>query len=211
MGRDETGIVSCQDLIPTAAVAGLKNALKSSHELPIAQINGNGPSPAPKGGITMATSPISAASLSQYVLQSSNSAQLQQTLQTLQSSLGTGDLNSAQSAFPALQTLLQGSATASGTSLSSQLSSDLTALGAALTSGDLSTAQSALATVQSDLKTSASPTLTSEANAGTQAVQLVENLLSTLSTSTASSSSTDLTTSILENVYASQSGLNVVA
>jgi hypothetical protein len=42
-------------------------------------------------------------------------------------------------------------------------------------------------------------------------VQLVENLLSTLSTSTASSSSTDLTTSILENVYASQSGLNVVA
>jgi hypothetical protein len=160
----------------------------------------------------MATSPISAASLSQYVLQSSNATQLQQALQTLQSSLGTGDLNSAQASFQSLQTLLQGSATSSGTSLNSQLSSDLTALGGALTAGDLSTAQSAFATVQSDLKTSASPTITSEANAASQAVQLVEGLLSTLSTSsTASTSSTDLTTSILENVYASKSGLNVIA
>jgi hypothetical protein len=160
----------------------------------------------------MTISSISAASLSQYVLQSSNSTQLQQSLQALQSSLGTGDLNGAQSAFQALQNLLQGSATASGTSLSSQLSSDLTALGSALTSGDLSTAQSAFATVQNDLKTSASPALTTEANAASQSVQLVDELLSTLSLTTASSSSSgDLTTSILEGVYASKSGLNVVA
>jgi len=159
----------------------------------------------------MTISSISAASLSQYVLQSSNSTQLQQALQTLQSSLGSGDLNGAQSAFQALQTLLQGSASSSGTSLSSQLSSDLTALGNALNSGDLSTAQSAFATVQSDLKTSASPGLTTEANVASQAVQLVDELISTLSSNTASCSSTDLTTSILESVYASKSGLNVVA
>ena len=159
----------------------------------------------------MATGSISAASLSQYVLQSSNSSQVQQSLQTLQSSLGTGDVNGAQSAFQALQTLLQGSATASGTSLSSQLSSDLSTLGNALTSGALSTAQSAFATVQGDLKTSASPVLTNEANAASQAVQLVDNLLSPLNSNIAPTSSTDLTTSILENVYASKSGLNVMA
>src|ERR1700683_2909013 len=183
--------------------------------MPITQISGDGPglvsSLAPPGGSNMATSPISAAGLSQYVLQTSNSAQLQQTLQTLQSSLGTGDLNSAQSAFQSLQTLLQDSVSSVRTSLSSQLSSDLTTLGNALTSGDLSTAQSAFATVQSDLKTSASPTLTNEANAASHSVHLVEDLLSTLNTSTASSSSPDLTTSILESVYASKSGLNVIA
>jgi hypothetical protein len=163
----------------------------------------------------MSTTPlssISAASLSQYILASSNSTQLQQILQTLQSSLGTGDLNGAQAAFQTLQTLLQNSAAASGSSLSnnSQLSSDLTALGSALSSGDLSTAQSAFATVQSDLK-SFSPALTNEANSASQAVQLVDELLSTLNSNVAPSSDADLTTSILDSVYASKSGLNVVA
>ncbi len=161
----------------------------------------------------MATSSISAASLSQYVFSSGNSTELQQTLQALQNSLGSGDLNGAQSTFQTLQTLLQNSAQASGNSLSStsQLSSDLTALGSALSSGDLSTAQSAFATVQSDLKNSGSPVLASEANAASQSLQLVDELLGALSSNTASSSSSDLTTSILESVYASKSGLNVLA
>jgi hypothetical protein len=42
-------------------------------------------------------------------------------------------------------------------------------------------------------------------------VQLVEALLSAINPSTASSSAPDLTTSILEGVYGSQSGLNVLA
>ena len=113
----------------------------------------------PAGGGTMSITPISAAGLGQYVLQASNSAPLKQALQSLQTSLASGDLSGSQSAFQTLQTLYQNSATAGGTNLSSssQLSTDLTALGTALTSGDLSTAQSAFATLQSDLKTSPSP------------------------------------------------------
>jgi hypothetical protein len=45
------------------------------------------------------TTPISAASLGQYVLEASNSTLLKQALQNLQNSLGSGDLNGAQSAF----------------------------------------------------------------------------------------------------------------
>jgi hypothetical protein len=94
---------------------------------------------------TMAISSISAATLSQYVLSSSNSAQLQQALQALQDSLASGDLDGAQSAFQTVQKLNQNLATASASSLSSssQLTTDLTTLGSALSSGDLSTAQSA--------------------------------------------------------------------
>ena len=86
----------------------------------------------------MSISPISAAGLSQYVLESSNSTQLKQAFQSLQNSLASGDLTGAQSAFQTLQTLFQNAATASGSSLSSnsQLSTDLTALGNALTSGE---------------------------------------------------------------------------
>jgi hypothetical protein len=161
----------------------------------------------------MSITSISAAGLSQYVLQSSNSTQLKQALQTLQNSLASGDLNGAQSAFQTLQTLYQNSATASGSSLSSssQLSTDLTALGSALTSGDLSTAQSAFATLQSDLKNSPSPSQTNETNAASQSVQLVEEVLSTLNSSSASSSTSNPTNSLLESVYGSSSGLNVLA
>jgi len=156
---------------------------------------------------------ISAAGLSQYVLSSGNSTQLQQLLQTLQNSLSAGDLDGANSAFQNLQKLFQNSATASGSSLSSssQLSTDLTALGSALSSGDLSTAQSAFATVQSDLKTTSSPAQTNEATAASQSVQLVEELLSTVNSSSSSSSSSDITNSVLEQVYGSKSGLNVLA
>jgi hypothetical protein len=154
--------------------------------------------------------PISAAGLGQYVLQASNSTQLNQALQSLKNSLASGDLSDSQSAFQTLQTLYQDSATAGGSTLSSssQLSTDLSAIGTALTAGDLSTAQSALATLQSDLKTSASPSQTNETNAASQSLQLVEGILSTLNSSTASSSSS-FTTALLDSVYGS--GLNVLA
>jgi hypothetical protein len=153
---------------------------------------------------------ISAAGLSQYVLASSDSTQLQQTLQTLQDSLTSGDLNGAQSSFQTLQQLNQSLSTASGSSpsSSSQLSTDLTALGSALSSGDLSTAQSAFATVQSDLKNAASPSQTNEMGVASQSEQLVQELLSTVNSSSSSNTS-DSTTSVLERVYGNQGSLNV--
>ena len=157
----------------------------------------------------MSISPISAAGLSEYVLQASNSTQLKQALQSLQNTLASGDLNGAQSAFQTLQTLYQNAATASGSSLSSQLSTDLTALGSALTSGDLSTAQSAFATLQSDLKSSPSPSQTNETNAASQSLQLVDALLSTLNPSP--SGTANPTNSLLESVYGDGGSLNVLA
>ena len=161
----------------------------------------------------MTVDSISAASLSQYVLSTNTSTQLSQALQTLQNSLGAGDLTGAQSAFQTLNTLYQNSLTASGASQSStsQTSTDLAALGSALSSGDLSTAQSVFATVQTDLKASASTAQTTEANAASQSVALVEELLSSINPSTASSSLTDTTNSLLQDVYESKSGLNVFA
>ena len=161
----------------------------------------------------MTVSSISAAGLSQYVLSTSSSTQLQQALQTLQNSLASGDVSGAQTAFQAVQTLYQKSVTASGSSQSSgsQVSTDLAALGSALSSGDLSTAQSAFATVQTDLKTSASPSQITEANAASQSVALVDELLGTLNPSSASSSLSDTTNSLLQSVYGNQSGLSVYA
>ncbi len=154
----------------------------------------------------MSITSISAAGLSQYVLQASNSSQLRQASQSLQNSLASGDLNGAQSAFQALQALYQNSATAGGGALSSQLASDLTAIGTALTAGDLSTAQSAFATLQKDLKTAPSPSQTNETTAASQSLQLVEQVLSMLN-----SSASDSTSSLLDSVHASKGGLNVQA
>jgi hypothetical protein len=99
----------------------------------------------------MSVGSISAAGLSQYVLSSSKSTQVQQTLQTLQNSLASGDLNGASSAFQTLQTLFQNSAAASGsgTSTNSQLSIDLISLGSAPSSADLFTARSAFTAFRS--------------------------------------------------------------
>ncbi len=157
---------------------------------------------------------MSAASLSQYVLASSNTTQLQQALQDLQSSLALGDLNGAQSAFQTVQNLNHGLENASGSgssSSSSQLTTDLTALGSALSSGDLSTAQSAFATVQSDLKSSNSPSQTNETNVASQSQQLVAELLSTLNVSSSVSSNSETALSVLEGIYGIRSGLNVSA
>jgi len=161
----------------------------------------------------MALSSISAASLSQYVLASSESNPLQQALQALQNSLGLGDLNGAQSAFQTLQNLSNGLENASGGSASSnsQTSTDLTALGSALHSGDLSTAKSAFAAVQKDLNGSSSPSRLNENGAASQSVQLVQELLSTVNVKSTSSGSSDSTTSVLQRVYGSTGGLNVLA
>ena len=161
----------------------------------------------------MAISSISAASLSQDVLSSSNSTQLQLALQALQNSLTTGDLKDAQSAFQNVQKLNQNLATASGNSgyNTSQLSTDLTALGNALSSGDASTAQAAFATLQSDLKNGNSPSQTAEINSASQSVQLVAELLSSLNVSGSASSNSDSANSVLTQVYGSKVGLNVVA
>jgi hypothetical protein len=158
----------------------------------------------------MSTSLISAAGLGQAVLSSSVSP-LQQALQTLQSSLSTGNLTSAASAFQTLQTVLQDSATASGSTLAgnSQLSADLTALGSALSSGNVSTAQSAFATVLGDLKTSATPAQINEASAASQSLQLVQELLGTVDGTSTAATTTAATTSLLQSVYGAQSGLNV--
>ena len=159
----------------------------------------------------MSTSPISAASLSQDVLSASVSP-LQQALQSLQSSLSTGNLTSANSAFQTLLTVLQDSATGSGATLASnsQLSTDLTALGGALSGGDVATAQSAFSSVLGDLATTATPAQINEATAASQSLQLVQELLgSTLNSTNPTSGSTVPTTTVLQNVYGAQSGLNV--
>jgi hypothetical protein len=161
----------------------------------------------------MTVSAISAASLSQGVLESSDSNQLQQALQTLQNSLTAGNLSVAKSAFAAVQTLNTGLANASGSSLpsNSQLSTDLTALGEAIGSGSLAKAQSLFATVKNDLKNSNSPSLTNEIKAASQSAQLVQELLSTVNASSPASSNSDTTTSVLDQVYGSPNGLNVHA
>ncbi len=152
----------------------------------------------------MIIGPISAGTLGQEILSSSESNQLQQIVQTLQTSLTNGDLNSAQSAFQSLQKLSQGLEKASGSS-NSQFSTDLAALGSALNSGDLATANSAFATLQKDLKSNSSPSIANELNTATQAQQLVEGVLSSLTTSNSG------TTSLLENVYGTKGSLNVLA
>jgi ribosomal protein S20 len=161
----------------------------------------------------MSISGISAAGLAQYVLSSSNSTPLQQAVQTLKNSLASGDLNGASSAFQTVLQLVQNSATATGSSTNSRLFTDLSSLGSAISSGDLASAQSAFATVQSDLQNS-SPTQTAEINEASQSVQLVQELLSTVSSnsqSTNTASADDQTTSVLDAVYGSRSGLNMTA
>jgi hypothetical protein len=155
---------------------------------------------------------ISAAGLSQDVFSSGYSAQ-KQLLQTLQNNLASGNLTGATTSFQGLQTVLNNSATATGSTLASnsQLTTDLNTLGSALISGNLTAAQSAFATVLSDLKNSASSAETNEATAASQSVQLISDLLDSLNSNAASQSPAGSTTSLLQSVYGSQGGLNVYA
>jgi len=82
--------------------------------------------------------------------------------------------------------------------------------GSALTSGDLSSAQTAFATVQNDLKNSTSPALTNALQAEAQAVQLVDNFLSTPNPSSSTLNS-DAANAVLQSAYGTGSALNVYA
>jgi hypothetical protein len=158
----------------------------------------------------MSVGAISAGSLAQDVLTSSNITQAQQAWQTLGNSLASGNLSGAKAAFATVQQLNQNLSNESGTATSTQLSTDMTALGSALTAGDLTTAQTAFATVQNDLKSSPSPALTSALKAESQAVQLVDGFLTSLDSSSSSSSS-DAANAALQSAYGSGSSLNVYA
>lgn len=159
----------------------------------------------------MAIGSISAASLAQNVLTSSNITQTQQAWQQVQTSLAAGDLSGAKTAFATVQQLNQNLSNAGGAAPSTQLSTDMTALGSALTSGDLSTAQSAMATVQNDLKNAPSPALSSALQSASQSEQLVDGFLSTMSSSSSSAGSDDAMNAALESAYGTGSALNVYA
>jgi hypothetical protein len=170
----------------------------------------------------MSIGAISAGSLAQYVSASSDLTQSQQTFQTLQQSLASGNLSAAQAAFNSYQLLNQNLTNISGSSsATTQLSKDMTALGTALSSGDLSTAQSAFATVQTDMKSSTSQAMANANAAMTQVEGWVNDLLDFSDASSSSSSSSDPATQALESVYgasasgtssaATSSGVNVYA
>jgi hypothetical protein len=85
--------------------------------------------------------------------------QFKQDFKQLASALKNGDLAGAQTAFKALQQLLQGNQTGGQSSNGQQagssnnpIQSDFAALGQALSSGDLSGAQSAFAKLQTDMQ-----------------------------------------------------------
>ena len=105
----------------------------------------------------MSVGAISAGSLAQDVLTSSNITQAQQAWQKVQTSLAAGDLTGAKSAFATFQQINQNLSALSATTTGTQLSTDLSTLGSALTAGNLSSAQTAFATVQNDLKNSQRP------------------------------------------------------
>jgi hypothetical protein len=157
----------------------------------------------------MPVAALSTAGFSQYISASSNVSASQQAWESLQQSLASGNLTTAQSAFNAYNQLTHGSTAASNASssstTSSQLSTDMAALGSAIGSGNLSSAQSAFATVQSDLKSAPSQAVVNAESAVAQTVQWVDDLLS-LSNSSSSSNSTpvDPTTAMLDSAY----GLN---
>jgi hypothetical protein len=136
---------------------------------------------------------------------SSNQTNLQQTVQALQSSLASGNLNTAQAAFQTLQKLFSSTAV-SGSGLSNpNPATDLAALGSALSTSDLFTAQSAFNTLLSDLKDSQM----NAAFAAAQSITLAEELMSTVNPS--DNSSTNLSNSGSQGLNGSQSGLNVFA
>jgi hypothetical protein len=149
----------------------------------------------------MAIAALSTAGFSQYLALTSNVGASQQAWQSLQQSLASGNLTTAQTAFNTYQQLNQN---LTGSSASSQFATDMTALGQAIGSGDLTTAQQAFTTVQNDLKTEPSPAVQSAESAVAQTVNEVDDLLGLDNSASASTTSTDPTTAILDSAY----GLN---
>jgi hypothetical protein len=157
----------------------------------------------------MAVAALSTAGFSQYVTSSSNVTASQRAWETLEQSLNSGNLSSAQSAFNTYNQLNQNPAvSASSSSPPSQITTDLNALGSAISSGDLSTAQSAFTTVQNDLKSTPSPAVTNAETAVNQTVQWVDDLLSLTNDSSASTAPVDPTTSMLDSAYGLNSSSN---
>lgn len=120
-------------------------------------------------------------------------SKMQQAWKDLESSLKSGDLDSAKIAYATITQLQQQMTSQFGNPpRGSQLSSDMEALGKALDSGNLSEAQQAFAAIQNDIKNHHHPAMqqsNSSSSADSEFIQLVQQLESS-STGSSSSSST---------------------
>ena len=164
----------------------------------------------------MSIQALSSAGLSPNFQSTSNLSIVQTSLQSLQRSLGVGNLAAAQTTYTQLQAASQSLAKAGGASApTAQTTTDLATLGAALDKGDLTASRTALSNVQKDLANVNSLAITAAVDAANQAVQQIDALLG-LSADSSTSSSLDAllgtsssanpdiaaqTTSILGNVY----------
>jgi ribosomal protein S20 len=151
----------------------------------------------------MTVAALSTAGFSDYVAASSNVSASQNAWQSLQQSMASGNLTSAQSAFNTYSQLNQYTPTSSASSSAptSQLSTDMAALGSAISSGNLSTAESAFTTVQSDLQSAPSQSVTNAEAAANQTVQWMDDLLSLTDASFTPTAPVDPTTSMLDSAY----------
>ncbi|MGB6742692.1 MAG: hypothetical protein WBE38_03470 [Terracidiphilus sp.] len=144
----------------------------------------------------MSVAALSTAGFSQYLALTSNVGASQQAWQSLQQSLASGNLTTAQTAFNTYQQLNQSTAGSS-----SQFATDMTALGQAIGSGDVTSAQQAFTTVQNDLKGAPSPVVQSAESAVAQTVDEVDELLGVADSASASTTPTDPISAILDSAY----------
>jgi len=158
----------------------------------------------------MSVSALSTAGFSQYIAASSDISASQQAFNSLQQNLASGNLSGALSAFNAYQRINQSPTSTSSSSTSSasitdatQTASDMTTLGSALSSGNLGKAQSAFTTVQADLQTSPSQAMANATAAAAQTVQWIDDMLSLSSPDAPNTTATtaDLTSSILDAIH----------
>lgn len=149
----------------------------------------------------MSVAALSTAGFSQYIAASSDVSASDQAWQSLQQSVTSGNLTSAQSAFNTYQQLNQNVSSSGGSPSNSQLSSDLRSLGSAIASGSLSAAQSALATVQDDLKSTLPQSVADAESAVGQTVQWVDDLLDLSTSSGLSNTPVDPATAMLYAAY----------
>lgn len=146
----------------------------------------------------MAVAALSTAGFSQYLALTSNVGASEQAWQSLQQSLASGNLTTAQTAFNTYQQLNQN---LTGSGANSQFATDMTALGKAIASGDATSAQQAFTTLQNDLKTEPSPAVQSAESAVARTVSEVDELLGVDNSTSPSTTSTDPATSILDSAY----------
>jgi DNA-binding FadR family transcriptional regulator len=138
--------------------------------------------------------------------------QVQQDYAQLASSLQSGDLAGAQSAFANLQQALQSqgtsttqSTTESGTSSSSgsdTIANDFSALGQALSSGNLSQAQSAFSQLQTDIQSTQQAEASQSQSFIQQMLTLLQEQQSSTSTTGSTNSSTTSNSNSTVNIYA---------